>query len=377
MHVYIQAFRNTPPMIQLLFFYFGLGAFTPRSTWGILPADRLGVRMGRRLARDIRRGVQRRNLSRGAGGRAERDQGGGGKPLLLGMADLCLRYTASGVPDHPAALANNPSGSRRRRHSPTSSLSGNDLYPEPGLVGQHQRPGDDARPLPFLRSWCPCSPGFSRAGAASCAAGVRTMTARAFRIPDGSFRKHRSPLDASVATGPYIWRLLRPGDVRRGAGHGIAWRSPAAFGTLLVWMPFILRGFLSIWHQLSHGVATILGVGLGMLQLGDVRFLRSGALLVTHVFRNSPWLVILFVFMLLVPFQISSGTAGCDDFRLAEGDLAFSLPVMANLSEIIRGAIVSIRSASGNRRRASRSPGGRPCAGSSCRNASSGRSRPG
>ena len=26
---YIQAFRNTPPMVQLLFFYFGLGAFTP------------------------------------------------------------------------------------------------------------------------------------------------------------------------------------------------------------------------------------------------------------------------------------------------------------------------------------------------------------
>jgi len=28
--VYIQAFRNTPPIIQLLFFYFGLGTFTPQ-----------------------------------------------------------------------------------------------------------------------------------------------------------------------------------------------------------------------------------------------------------------------------------------------------------------------------------------------------------
>lgn len=27
--VYIEVFRNTPPIIQLLFFYFGLGAFTP------------------------------------------------------------------------------------------------------------------------------------------------------------------------------------------------------------------------------------------------------------------------------------------------------------------------------------------------------------
>lgn len=31
---YIQAFRNTPPMIQLLFFFFGLGAFTPSIDMG-------------------------------------------------------------------------------------------------------------------------------------------------------------------------------------------------------------------------------------------------------------------------------------------------------------------------------------------------------
>lgn len=31
---YIQAFRNTPPMIQLLFFYFALGAFTPQVDMG-------------------------------------------------------------------------------------------------------------------------------------------------------------------------------------------------------------------------------------------------------------------------------------------------------------------------------------------------------
>ncbi|MDQ0324921.1 polar amino acid transport system permease protein [Rhodopseudomonas julia] len=31
---YIQLFRNTPPLIQLLFFYFGLGAFTPQVDMG-------------------------------------------------------------------------------------------------------------------------------------------------------------------------------------------------------------------------------------------------------------------------------------------------------------------------------------------------------
>jgi polar amino acid transport system permease protein len=33
-NAYIQAFRNTPPMIQLLFFFFGLGAFTPQIDMG-------------------------------------------------------------------------------------------------------------------------------------------------------------------------------------------------------------------------------------------------------------------------------------------------------------------------------------------------------
>jgi polar amino acid transport system permease protein len=34
MDAYIQAFRNTPPMIQLLFFYFGLGTFIPSVDMG-------------------------------------------------------------------------------------------------------------------------------------------------------------------------------------------------------------------------------------------------------------------------------------------------------------------------------------------------------
>jgi polar amino acid transport system permease protein len=33
-NAYIQAFRNTPPMVQLLFFYFGLGALTPAVDMG-------------------------------------------------------------------------------------------------------------------------------------------------------------------------------------------------------------------------------------------------------------------------------------------------------------------------------------------------------
>ncbi|MEF2552944.1 ABC transporter permease subunit [Aurantimonas sp. A2-1-M11] len=122
---------------------------------------------------------------------------------------------------------------------------------------------------------------------------------------------------------------------------------PSALATLVEWMPFILRGFLLNLGMslLAMAIATILGVGLGMLQLSRTRFISAPAWLVTHLFRNSPWLVILFVVMLLVPYELELPGGG--SFIMSDwlkATFAFSLPVMANLSEITRGAIVSIPS---------------------------------
>ena len=127
------------------------------------------------------------------------------------------------------------------------------------------------------------------------------------------------------------------------SGDGAGPQSPLA--TLAEWIPFILRGFLLNLGMsfLAMAIATVLGIGLGLLQLSRTRFLRGPAWLVTHLFRNSPWLVILFVVMLLVPFELhmpGGGTLILSDWLKAT--FAFSLPVMANVSEIVRGAIVSI-----------------------------------
>lgn len=120
--------------------------------------------------------------------------------------------------------------------------------------------------------------------------------------------------------------------------------APTAIATLVRWMPFILKGFVLnlLMSFIAMALATLLGIGLGLLQLSRSRLLRAPAWLVTHVFRNSPWLVILFAIMLLVPFEINlAGTR----FVLADwvkATFAFSLPVMANISEIVRGAVLSI-----------------------------------
>ncbi|MCE7027114.1 ABC transporter permease subunit [Jiella avicenniae] len=127
------------------------------------------------------------------------------------------------------------------------------------------------------------------------------------------------------------------------SGGGGGPRSPLS--TLIEWIPFILRGFLLNLGMsfLAMAIATVLGIGLGLLQLSRTRFLSAPAWLVTHLFRNSPWLVILFVVMLLVPFELELPGGGI--FIMSDwlkATFAFSLPVMANVSEIVRGAIVSI-----------------------------------
>lgn len=120
---------------------------------------------------------------------------------------------------------------------------------------------------------------------------------------------------------------------------------PSALGTLVVWLPFILKGFALnlLMSFIAMAAATVLGIGLGLMQVSKSALVRVPAWCVTHLFRNSPWLVILFVVMFLMPFEMHLPGGGV--FRIPDwvkATFAFSLPVMANISEILRGAINSI-----------------------------------
>lgn len=59
-------------------------------------------------------------------------------------------------------------------------------------------------------------------------------------------------------------------------------------------------------------------------------------------FRNAPWLVLLFYCMFLLPFSITLpfGTVPLPDW--AKAVIGLSLPVMANVAEIVRGGVRSI-----------------------------------
>lgn len=113
---------------------------------------------------------------------------------------------------------------------------------------------------------------------------------------------------------------------------------------LAKWTPVLLGGFgfnvlISI---LAMGIGTVLGVGLGILQVSPVDAIRRTAWIITQFFRNSPWLVLLFYCILLIPFQINIFGLEIPFPAWIKAVIGLSLPVMAYMSEYMRGAIQSI-----------------------------------
>jgi len=112
------------------------------------------------------------------------------------------------------------------------------------------------------------------------------------------------------------------------------------------WTPTLASGFAFniLISVLSMAIGTVLGVLLGILQLSPVAALRRSAWLVTQFFRNSPWLVLLFYCILLLPFEIEVFGLTIPFPAWIKAVIGLSLPVMAYMSEFMRGAIQSIPS---------------------------------
>ncbi|KQP05560.1 polar amino acid ABC transporter permease [Methylobacterium sp. Leaf93] len=113
---------------------------------------------------------------------------------------------------------------------------------------------------------------------------------------------------------------------------------------VLRWAPLLLTGFafnvaISLVAMLL-GTGAGLGLGLALVSEGPV--LRRIAWGVTQFFRNVPWLVLLFFVMFLVPFQVTVFGLRVPLPDWAKATVGFALPVMANVAEIVRGAVRSV-----------------------------------
>ncbi len=120
-----------------------------------------------------------------------------------------------------------------------------------------------------------------------------------------------------------------------------------AFAALVKWMPFIVgSGFLFnvLISFFAMAIGTLLGVVLGLMQISPNGFIRVPAQIITQTFRNSPWLVLLFIVLLALPFQVTifGVTFNIPDWMKAVFGLC--LPIMANIAEIVRGAVQSVPS---------------------------------
>jgi len=119
---------------------------------------------------------------------------------------------------------------------------------------------------------------------------------------------------------------------------------PSVWATLWKWTPLLLQGFLLnlAISVLAMLLGTVLGLLLGVAQIAQSAWARKPSWLVTQFFRNAPWLVLLFYCMYLLPFRVTvlGGTVAIPGW--VKATLGLSLPVMANVSEILRGAVQSI-----------------------------------
>jgi polar amino acid transport system permease protein len=134
-------------------------------------------------------------------------------------------------------------------------------------------------------------------------------------------------------------------------------------GTIWKWLPLILFGPLSV-HLHAGAVelsgqlggfalnvlvsaivmlaGTILGVALGLALVSESLVLRRASTVVTQFFRNTPWLVLLFFAAFLLPFRVRLFGLLLPLPDWFKASMALTLPIMANVAEITRGAIQSI-----------------------------------
>lgn len=116
------------------------------------------------------------------------------------------------------------------------------------------------------------------------------------------------------------------------------------FSRVMEWMPFVLSGFgiNVLMSLLAIVIGTTAGTFLGIGQLSAIRAISMASRVATQLFRNAPWLVLLFYCIFLMPYLIEVGGFVIVLPSWLRATLGFSFPVAANFSEIVRGTVNSV-----------------------------------
>lgn len=104
---------------------------------------------------------------------------------------------------------------------------------------------------------------------------------------------------------------------------------------------FALNIFLSLC---AMALAALLGTLLGLGMLARNRLVRVPSGLVMNFLRNSPWLVLLFAMLYIIPFNVRILGTSIAIPPFVKAVVGLALPTAANFAEVIRGAVQSIHS---------------------------------
>ncbi|HUB47831.1 MAG TPA: amino acid ABC transporter permease [Acetobacteraceae bacterium] len=181
---------------------------------------------------------------------------------------------------------------------------------------------------------------------------ARPPAADAFRPPAaGAFRLPASLLTPVPQLRLRAWHgvliaamIVFPAALAEAAGT-TAGRS-SVLAALVRWTPLLLRGFgfNILISFMAMAIGSVLGAFLGIGLISLRRPVRQVSWTLTQFFRNAPWLVLLFFTMFMLPFQFRIGSLVIPLPDWMKAVLGLSLPVMANVGEIVRGAVLSIPS---------------------------------
>ena len=351
---FISFFRNTPPLVQIYFFYFGLGYLLPRIPdgsgamipmisnvqWAIISLSLFAGAFNIEIFRSGIEAIPKSTVEAATAFGFSRWQTY--RLVVLPMAiRICL-----------PALGNNLVNLLK-----TTNLAYAIAVPE--LLYVSKQIWSDATNVREMMIFVLVAylalvfvlvgilhaierrlviPGFGQEGAKPVAGGDMAVPAPA------------TPALEEKGGRPAIARTILLFLLIVGAGATIALaQQPAAVKSsaseiLVRWAPLLLWGFAFniLISLMAMAVGTLAGVPVGIAQISRFAAVRVLARIVTQLFRNSPWLVLLFLCMFLIPFEIRIFDLRIPFPDWAKAILGFSLPVMANTSEIVRGAIRSI-----------------------------------
>ncbi len=116
------------------------------------------------------------------------------------------------------------------------------------------------------------------------------------------------------------------------------------FAALLEWSPALAAGFAQniLISLLAIAIGSLLGLLVGALAVSPLWITRLPAKIWVQVFRNAPWLVLIYFTTYVFPFELQIGTSWISFPDWVKVTLGLALPASANVAEIFRGAIGSI-----------------------------------